>query len=117
MQHHLVVQRADLRDLRLGRLDADQFASQRLERPEHQEDFAHTRRIDERDERTPVGLKFDQALRGEELDRLAQGRARDAKPLGQHALVQLHTGREFTLDDHVPQPIDAGHVQQAALDR
>ena len=58
--------------------------------------------------RPPVRQQLDQALGGENLQGLAQRRARDFEEVAQRLLVDPLAGRKLVLDDHVAQPF--GHV-------
>jgi len=65
-------------------------------------------------DRAAVRQVLDQAFGGEQLQRLAQRRARYLQLLGELALVQLLARRDAALDDQRAQPLRHRQVQHLA---
>jgi hypothetical protein len=64
-----------------------------------------------RDARSAIGQQFHQAFVREDLQRLAQGRARNAQLVGQDPFRQMRTWRQFAGGDHVPHLHQHGRMQ------
>ena len=65
---------------------------------------------------TAVGQDLDQPLGRQDLEALAQRRARDAELLAQQPLVEALPGAQHALDDQVAQPVDHDVVQALPTD-
>jgi len=69
---HLLVQRADLVDLAVARIDAGEFAGERLERAHYRQGFRQPGGIDLGNDRAAVRQQLDQAFGSEYLEGFAQ---------------------------------------------
>ena len=101
---HLVVGRLDGADLVVGDVLAGQTPRQSLQPAHHVEQLADALDTHLADARATVGQQVDNALGGQDLDRLAQGGARNAEHLAQLALGNPRPVRKVAVGDVVAQP-------------
>ncbi|MNT14329.1 hypothetical protein D3C72_1493300 [compost metagenome] len=98
--HHFVVQRAHLGQLLVGDALGRQLARHALEHRQHLEGVEHVGLGELHRHRAAVGQQVDQPLGRQQLDGLAQRRARHVQLQAQLAFVELGAGRDAPLHQH-----------------
>ena len=116
VSEHLVVQRADLVDLGVGRVHAGKFPGQRIQRAHDGQGLRQPHRVQLRDDSAAIRQQLDQAFRGEYLEGLAQRGAGQTQLGGQQAFVQPGACNEAPLDDQVAQAVRGLLVEGPADD-
>lgn len=114
---HFVMQSPDFGNLFVRCRHTGEAAGQLFETFQHDQHVVHVLAAEPLDDRAAARNEFDQTLAGEILDRLAQGRARDAELLSELALVHPCSRWQFALDNHVAQPCDERVVKSRSLNR
>ena len=113
---HLEGERLDLGNLLDGDMQAGKLPRHRFQSAHHLEAFADVVVGKPHDLRAAIGLKLDQALGGEQSERLTQRCARYAKPLSQQAFIQPGARRDFAFGDEFAQLIGETDRQRLVVD-
>src|SRR6202047_2410675 len=100
---HVVMNCLDLADLSFSNMQAGKPARERLEGTEYFKQVPDVFRRQLNHASTTVGQQLHQALMREHLQRFAQTSPRHFEPLTEDPFVQPLAGREFVMDDQIPQ--------------
>ena len=106
MAVHFVVDALDLRHLGIADALAGEPAGESLEPAHHVEKLVQILGAEDAHARAAIGQQLDQPFRGQHLQGLAQGRARDAETLAEEALGNARAVGQAAFDDVVAQRRD-----------
>ena len=113
---HVHMQRADLIDLGVRDALAGQLAAHRFQAADDLESLRDILGAHLHDGCAAIRQQFHQAERGENLQRFAQRRARDAELLALQSFVEPRSGGKGAFDDHLLNLLDDEFVQSLRFD-
>jgi len=100
---HLLMQSLYFRDFLISDIPTGELASQSFQSAHDRENLIKVFLCDLANTGSPIWFKDNQAFASQNLQCFTQGCARDGICVAQVFLRDLHTGRQGTMDDQIPQ--------------